>query len=48
MRSVLEPQRLALREMSLADLDFIAAMMAHPEVMRYWPKCYDCQEGQTG
>ena len=44
MKSVLETQRLVLREISLADLDFVAAMLAHPEVMRYWPKCYDRQE----
>lgn len=24
-----------------ADLDFVAEMLAHPEVMRYWPRCYD-------
>ena len=44
MKAVLETQRLVLREMSLADLDFVAAMLAHPEVMRYWPKCYERQE----
>ena len=44
MKTVLETQRLVLREMSLGDLDFIAAMLVHPEVMRYWPKCYDRQE----
>ena len=44
MKSGLETQRLVLREMSLADLDFVAAMLAHPEVMRWWPKCYDRQE----
>jgi [ribosomal protein S5]-alanine N-acetyltransferase len=44
MKSVLETARLVLREMSLADLDFIAEMLAHPEVMRFWPKCYDRDE----
>jgi hypothetical protein len=24
--------------------DFIAEMLAHPEVMRFWPKCYDRDE----
>ena len=41
MKPVLETARLILREMSLADLDFVAGMLAHPEVMRFWPKCYD-------
>jgi [ribosomal protein S5]-alanine N-acetyltransferase len=44
MKSILETPRLILREMSLADLDFIAAMLAHPEVMHYWPKCYNREE----
>src|SRR5260221_4850928 len=44
MKPVLETARLVLREMSLADLDFIAEMLAHPEVMRFWPKCYDRDE----
>jgi RimJ/RimL family protein N-acetyltransferase len=30
--------------MSMADLDFIAEVLAHPEVMRFWPKCYDRDE----
>jgi RimJ/RimL family protein N-acetyltransferase len=33
--------------MSLADLDFVAAMLADPEVMRYYPKCYSREEAQT-
>jgi [ribosomal protein S5]-alanine N-acetyltransferase len=41
---MLETQRLFLREMSLDNLDFVAAMLAHPEVMRYWPKCYNREE----
>ena len=32
---VLETSRLILREMSLSDLDFVASMLAHPEVMRF-------------
>ena len=44
MKSVLETKRLILREMSLSDLDFVAAMLAHPEVMLYWPKCYSREE----
>jgi ribosomal-protein-alanine N-acetyltransferase len=41
---ILETPRLLLRDMSPADLDFVAAMLAHPEVMRYYPKCYSREE----
>jgi [ribosomal protein S5]-alanine N-acetyltransferase len=44
MKTVLETDRLLLREMSLDDLDFIAQPLAHPEVMRYWPRCYTRRE----
>ncbi len=44
MRPVLLTPRLSLREMSLDDLDFIAAMLADPEVMQYYPKCYTREE----
>jgi len=30
--------------MSLDDLDFVAAMLADPEVMRFYPKCYSREE----
>ncbi len=40
MKVVLETPRLVLRELSLADLDFVAAMLAHPEVMKFWPRPY--------
>jgi RimJ/RimL family protein N-acetyltransferase len=30
--------RLTLRALSLDDLDFVAAMVADPVVMRYYPK----------
>ncbi len=43
-RPVIETARLALREMSQGDLDFVAAMLRHPEVMRYYPKRYDRDE----
>ena len=43
MSIVLETPRLVLREMSPADLDFVAAMLADPQVMRFYPKCY-CRE----
>jgi RimJ/RimL family protein N-acetyltransferase len=38
MATVLETPRLRLREMALDDLDVVAAMLADPEVMRYWPR----------
>ena len=44
MRFVLETDRLALREMSLDDLDFVATMLADPQVMRFYPKCYSREE----
>jgi RimJ/RimL family protein N-acetyltransferase len=44
MRFVLETDRLALRELSLADLDFVAEMLADPEVMRFYPKRYSREE----
>ncbi len=36
-RYVIETPRLTLREMSEADIDFVSAMLADPEVMRYYP-----------
>lgn len=47
MAFVLQTARLSLREMSPADLDFIAAMLANAEVMRYYPKCYSRQEAEV-
>ena len=44
MKPVIETSRLSLREMSTADLDFIADVLAHPEVMRFWPKRYESDE----
>jgi RimJ/RimL family protein N-acetyltransferase len=44
MRPILETERLALRELTLDDLDFVAEMLAHPEVMRYYPKCLSREE----
>jgi ribosomal-protein-alanine N-acetyltransferase len=34
---ILETDRLALRQVTPADLDFLAGMMTDPEVMRYYP-----------
>ena len=38
MGLILETPRLKLREMSLTDLDFVATMLADPEVMWYYRK----------
>jgi [ribosomal protein S5]-alanine N-acetyltransferase len=46
-RRILETPRLLLREMSPDDLGFVAAMLAHPEVMRYYPKCYSREEAEV-
>src|SRR5437868_3050229 len=47
MTPILETPRLRLREMMLTDVDFIAAMLAHPEVMRFYPRCYSRDEAQA-
>jgi [ribosomal protein S5]-alanine N-acetyltransferase len=44
---ILETPRLILREMSFADLDFVALMLADPEVMRFYPRCYSRDESQA-
>ncbi|MGE0452657.1 MAG: GNAT family N-acetyltransferase [Vicinamibacteria bacterium] len=41
---ILETERLALREMEQGDLDFVSAMLADPEVMRYYPQTYSREE----
>ena len=46
MNQILETKRLTLREMSIADLDFISSMLAHPEVMQYYPKRYSKAEAE--
>ena len=38
---ILQTARLALREMTPDDLDFVASMLADPEVMRFYPSTYD-------
>jgi RimJ/RimL family protein N-acetyltransferase len=47
MQNVLETPRLRLREVTLDDLDFIAEMLAHQEVMHFWPKTYDRAEAEV-
>lgn len=39
MTDVLQTDRLSLRQLEDADLDFVAAMLADPAVMRHYPKC---------
>lgn len=41
---ILESARLRLRELRPSDLDFVADMLAHAEVMRFYPKRYDRAE----
>ena len=45
-RVILETPRLVLREMSSGDLDFVAELLAHPEVMHFWPKTYTRVEAE--
>ena len=47
MSQILETRRLALREMTVGDLDFISSMLSHPEVMKYYPQCYSRAEAET-
>ena len=47
MNQILETKRLTVREMTLADLDFISSMLSHPEVMRHYPQCYSRAEAET-
>ena len=47
MKRILATERLTLREMALDDLDFVAAMLDHPEVMRFYPKRYARDEARA-
>ncbi len=44
MRPIFETLRLFAREMTLADLDFVAGMLSDPEVMRYYPRLLTREE----
>lgn len=44
MNTILTTARLRLREMQASDLDFIAEMMADPEVMQFFPKVATWEE----
>jgi len=47
MRFILESPRLWLRELTLDDLDFVAEMLADPDVMRFYPKRLDRTESRV-
>ena len=47
MRLILETPRLVLRDLILRDLDFVAELLAHPEVMGFWPKTYTRDEAEA-
>jgi RimJ/RimL family protein N-acetyltransferase len=44
---ILQTDRLALREITPADLDFLAGMLADPEVARFYPKALTRDETQA-
>jgi RimJ/RimL family protein N-acetyltransferase len=46
-RVILETPRLLLREMTRDDLDFIALMMAHPEVNHFYERRFSRAESET-
>lgn len=47
MGVTLQSERLNLRELDLSDLDFVAAMLADPDVMRFYPKVYTRDEAEA-
>lgn len=46
-RVILETPRLILREMTRRDIDFIAVMMAHPEVNHFYERRFSRAESET-
>jgi RimJ/RimL family protein N-acetyltransferase len=46
VKIVLNTPRLLLREMTPADLDVVAERLAHPEVMRFYPKLDSREEAE--
>ncbi len=46
MSFLVETTRLCLRELVPSDLDFVAAMLGDPEVMRFYPKPLDREESR--
>ena len=47
MRWIAETSRLRLREMLPDDLDFIATMLGHPEVSRYYERRFERADAQV-
>jgi RimJ/RimL family protein N-acetyltransferase len=47
VKTVLETARVRLRELSRADLDFVAAMLGDAEVMQYYQKPLSRDEAET-
>jgi RimJ/RimL family protein N-acetyltransferase len=47
MTTVLETARLVLREFVPGDLDFLASMLAHPDVNRYYERQFTRDEAQA-
>ncbi len=45
--SILQTPRLALRELTADDLDFVATMLAHPDVNRYYEKQFTRLDAQA-
>lgn len=46
MQELPDSPRLHFRELAPGDLDFVAAMLADPEVMQYYPKAYTRAEAR--
>jgi RimJ/RimL family protein N-acetyltransferase len=46
MPPIFETNRLIAREMTLDDLDFVAGLLADPEVMRHYPRCSTREEAR--
>lgn len=44
MAEMFQTQRLRVRELEESDLGAVAAMLADPDVMRYWPRPYTFEE----
>jgi ribosomal-protein-alanine N-acetyltransferase len=47
MESILQTPRLRLREMVADDLDFVATMLAHPHVNRYYERPFPRSEARA-
>jgi ribosomal-protein-alanine N-acetyltransferase len=43
---MVETPRLVLREIDPTDIDFVASMLADPEVMRFYPRCCSREDSE--